>query len=276
VGLIRRAARAAGADPDAPDLAYDYLGLNHLGWLRRLTVGGRDLLPGLLADPDALAGFEEGRLFGAPFLAALGSLPNEYLHYYYFRRETLHAVRSAAATRGEFLDRQQGGFFAEADGLPEDEAYALWQRVRHEREATYLAENRAASGGWQRDTQDLDGGGYEHVALALMRAIAHDRPATLVLNVPGGGAVPVLDQDAVVEVPCEVGAFGARPLPVAPPDDHQAGLMLSVKAVERAAIDAATTGSRAAALRALALHPLVDTASAAARILDAAGWPGRG
>jgi 6-phospho-beta-glucosidase len=61
-------------------------------------------------------------------------------------------------------------------------------------------------------------------------------------------------------------------VPVAAPDEHQAGLMLAVKSVERAAIEAAATGSRRAALRALALHPLVDSPAAASRILDAAGW----
>jgi 6-phospho-beta-glucosidase len=270
VGLVRRAARAAGADPDAPDFGYDYVGLNHLGWLRRLTAGGRDLLPGLLADPAALAGFEEGRLFGAQWLAALGSLPNEYLHYYYFQREALAAVRAAPATRGEFLDRQQSAFVAAADAAPA-EAYALWEQTRKEREETYMAENRAATGGWERDPHDLDGGGYDRVALALMRAIARDERTVLILNVPGGGALSFLDPAAVIEVPCEVGAFGARPLPVAPPDEHQAGLMLSLKAVERATITAAATGSRDAALRALALHPLVDSAAAADRILTAAG-----
>lgn len=135
-----------------------------------------------------------------------------------------------------------------------------------------MAENRAATGGWQRDPHDLDGGGYDKVALALMRAIARDERTVLILNVPGGGVVSALDPDAVVEVPCEVGAFGARPLPVAAPDEHQAGLMLALKSVERAAIEAATTGSRAAALRALVRHPLVDSAAAASRILTAANW----
>ncbi|MEU6850664.1 6-phospho-beta-glucosidase [Actinacidiphila alni] len=269
VGLVRRAARAAGADPDAPGFGYDYVGLNHLGWLRRLTVDGTDLLPGLLADPDALGSFEEGRLFGPTWLEALGSLPNEYLHYYYFRRESLAAVRAADTTRGEFLDHQQSAFFAAADAAPGD-AYALWERTRREREETYMADSRAASGGWQRDPHDLDGGGYDRVALALMRAIARDERTTLILNVPNGGALPFLDPAAVVEVPCAVGAFGARPLPVAAPDEHQAGLMLALKAVERAAIEAAATGSRRAALRALALHPLVDSPAVAARILAAA------
>ncbi|MDF9813168.1 6-phospho-beta-glucosidase [Streptomyces sp. SPB162] len=269
VGLVRRAARAAGADPDSPAFRYDYVGLNHLGWLRGMSDGGPDLLPGLLADPVALDSFEEGKLFGAPWLAALGSLPNEYLHYYYFEREALAAVRSAEATRGEFLDRQQGAFFASAAGRP-DEAYTLWDRTRLEREETYMAENRAATGGWQRDPHDLDGGGYDRVALALMRAIARDERTTLILNVPNGTTVAALDPEAIIEVPCEVGAFGARPLPVAAPTEHQAGLMLTLKAVERSAIEAAASGSRAAALRALALHPLVDSAAVAGRILDAA------
>ncbi|MER7395432.1 6-phospho-beta-glucosidase [Streptomyces sp. NPDC000151] len=265
VGLVRRAARAAGADPDT--VTYDYVGLNHLGWLRSLRSGGRDLLPGLLADPEALASFEEGRLFGADWLRALGALPNEYLHYYYFRRETLASVREADETRGAFLDRQQGGFFEAAAERPED-AYALWERTRLEREETYMAESREASGGWQRDSCDLEGGGYDRVALALMHAIAGDRRARLILNVRNGTTVPALAPEAIIETVCEVGADGARPLPCAPLRNDQLGLMLQLKAVERATVEAAVFKERDAALRALALHPLVDSPAVAARILE--------
>jgi len=75
----------------------------------------------------------------------------------------------------------------------------------------------------------------------------------------------------VVEVPCLVDAGGARPLAAGAVAPDQLGLMLSLKAVERSAIEAAASGSRAAALRALALHPLVDSVRVAGRILDAAG-----
>ncbi|MFF4949897.1 6-phospho-beta-glucosidase [Streptomyces chattanoogensis] len=270
VGLVRRAARAAGADPDR--VAYDYIGLNHLGWLRSLTLDGAELLPRLLADEAALGSFEEGRLFGADWLHALGALPNEYLHYYYFRRETLRSVQDAAETRGEFLDHQQGGFFerAAAAGGPEA-AYELWERTRLEREETYMAESREASGGWQRDSHDLEGGGYDRVALALMHAIADDRGTRLILNVRNGSTVPQLAPDAIVETVCEVTSQGARPLPCAPLREDQLGLMLQVKAVERAAVEAATFKDRSAALRALALHPLVDSPTVAARILERAG-----
>jgi 6-phospho-beta-glucosidase len=272
VGLVRRAARAAGADPDA--VRYDYVGLNHLGWLRSLESEGRDLLPELLADSSALGAFEEGRLFGGAWLRALGALPNEYLHYYYFRRETLTAVREAARTRGEFLDGQQGAFFARAAGAGPQRAAQLWERTRLEREETYMADSRAATGGWERDACDLEGGGYERVALALMGAVTGDTGRELILNVRNGATVPALPPEAVIETVCTVDATGAHPRPCPPPGPAELGLMLQVKACEQATIEAAVTGSRDAALRALALHPLVDSPAVAARILQRAAGAG--
>ncbi|UNZ21526.1 6-phospho-beta-glucosidase [Streptomyces sp. 891-h] len=269
VGLCRRAARAVGADPDRAE--FDYVGLNHLGWLRRIVVNGTDRLPALLADAPALESFEEGKLFGAEWLGALGALPNEYLHYYYHHREALTAIREADATRGEFLARQQEGFYAKlADGDGGGSAFQTWEDTRREREETYMAESREASGGWQRDSCDLDGGGYDRVALALMRAISRNERTTLILNVRNRGAVPGLDGDAVVEVPCLVDAGGARPLAAGPVAPDQLGLMLQLKAVERSTIEAAVDHSPRAALRALALHPLVDSVHAADRVLRAA------
>ncbi|MEU5260549.1 6-phospho-beta-glucosidase [Amycolatopsis sp. NPDC021455] len=248
VGLCRRAARALGIDPATA--WFDYAGLNHLGWLRAVRVGGEDVLPRLLADTAALESFEEGKLFGADWLRALGSLPNEYLHYYYFAREA-----AGSESRGAFLVEQQRGFY-------EEPSLASWERTRLEREATYMAETREG----ERD--DLEGGGYEKVALALMRALAGGERTTLILNVRNGSALAGLPADAVVEVPCVVDANGARPVAAAPLPDHALGLVTAVKAVERETIEAATTGSRAAALRAFALHPLVDSVSVARRLLE--------
>jgi 6-phospho-beta-glucosidase len=71
-----------------------------------------------------------------------------------------------------------------------------------------------------------------------------------------------------VEVPCIVDANGARPLAVGALDPHQAALVGAVKAVETQTILAALTGSRRAALRAFAWHPLVDSVAVARRLLD--------
>ncbi|MEV6952553.1 6-phospho-beta-glucosidase [Streptomyces sp. NPDC051183] len=275
VGLGRRIARLLGARPE--EAWIDYVGLNHLGWVRGLHIGGRDELPRLLADTEALESFEEGRLFGAEWLRSIGAIPNEYLHYYYFNRDTVRAYQEAEQTRGAFLRDQQRGFYTEAGraGRP-GEALAAWDRTRAEREATYMAENREAAGVGERDESDLESGGYEKVALALMRAIARDERATLILNVRNRGTLSALDAQAVIEVPCLVDANGAHPVAVAPLPLHATGLVTSVKAVEREVLAAAASGSRADAVKAFALHPLVDSVAVARRLLDgyAAEHPG--
>jgi 6-phospho-beta-glucosidase len=264
-GLGRRAALALGLD--ASQTFYDYAGLNHLGWLRGLQYDGVDQLPRLLADENALSQFEEGRLFGVEWLRSLGSIPNEYLHYYYFARETLAAVQSVEKTRGKFLLEQQSDFYAETTRHPGD-ALELWQKTRAERESTYMVESREVADAGERDERDMSAGGYEQVALSLMRAIAHNERASLILNVRNRGTLEHLDEDAVVEIPCTVDANGARPLTVSQLTDHQAGLVSSVKAVERSTIEAAASGSRATALRAFAWHPLIDSVNTAEKLLD--------
>ncbi|MFD7612623.1 6-phospho-beta-glucosidase [Streptomyces sp. NPDC059828] len=259
VGLGRRAARALGAAPG--EAWIDYIGLNHLGWLRGLRVAGRDQLPRLMADPEALGSFEEGRLFGAEWLRSLGAVPNEYLHYYYFNRETVQAYRSAVRTRGAFLRDQQAAFYA-------DPSLKSWEATRSEREATYMAGSRDVAGAGERSADDLGSGGYEQVALALMRAIARDERATLILNVRNRGTLSELDQDAVIEVPCLVDANGAHPYAVDPLPGHAVGLVTAVKAVEREVLAAADSGSRATAVKAFALHPLVDSVAIARRLVD--------
>src|SRR5699024_11826509 len=51
----------------------DYVGLNHLGWLRGLQVEGTDVLPRLLERADLIESFEEGRLFKADWIRTLGA-----------------------------------------------------------------------------------------------------------------------------------------------------------------------------------------------------------
>ncbi|MDR6976177.1 6-phospho-beta-glucosidase [Streptomyces sp. 3330] len=263
VGLGRRIARVLGADPKQAWI--DYVGLNHLGWVRGLRVAGRDELPRLLADDDLLGSFEEGKLFGVDWLRSLGAIPNEYLHYYYFNREAVRSYQQAEKTRGAFLADQQARFYEEMK-RPDAAALTAWDRTRAEREATYMAENRETAGAGERDADDLSGG-YEKVALALMRAIARDERTTLILNVRNQGTLAVLDADAVIEVPCLVDANGAHPVAVAPLPDHATGLVCAVKGVEREVLAAAESGSRTTAVKAFALHPLVDSVNVARKLV---------
>ena len=198
-------------------------------------------------------------------------IPNEYLHYFYDRDQAVRAAMAAEHTRGEEIAADQARCYDEIAAAT-DGAAAIWEAARRARDAGYLRDAREAAGGGERPEADLSDGGYEQVALDLMAAIALDRRSVQILGVRNHGAIRVLDDDAVVEVPCTVGADGARPLAAGPVPDHCVGLMLQVKAVERDVIAAATDGDRGAFGRALATHPVVGSLLAARHMLDAY-WP---
>ncbi|MHA7861747.1 6-phospho-beta-glucosidase [Tessaracoccus sp. Y36] len=278
VGMVRRiidVLKRAGLV--APDVALmntgsdrikiRYAGLNHLGWLTGLEVDGVDVLPRLFERPDLIESFEEGRLFGAELVQALRAVPNEYLHYYYFSREDLTIDSGTDQTRGRFLMKQQRGFY-ESLGIEQSSAYDLWERTRLEREVTYMATNREAAGNFERDDADLETGGYDKVALAIMHAIANDVPAELILNVANNGILPDLSDSSVIEIPCRVDGNGVVPLPGAMVPEHGRGMVVNAKYVEQRTIDAAVNKSRPDALLALTHHPLVDSFRVAEELLD--------
>ena len=226
--------------------------------------GATDRLPELLADDEALDGLEEGRLFGAEWLRSIGMVPNEYLYYFYFAADTIEAIGRSPRPRGAYLLDQQAGFY---DARPDSPAEALraWRAAKDERDRTYMAEARNGHEGEAAASAD-EPGGYEAEALAVVEAIRSGTGAVRILNTANRSALDFLDDHAVVEVPCVVDAAGARPVAVGPVPDHSAALMASVKAVERVTIEAALTGSTALAVKALALHPLVPSVTAARAI----------
>ncbi|WP_394263982.1 6-phospho-beta-glucosidase [Trueperella sp.] len=274
IGMVRRAMHLMNLDEEAVD--FDYVGLNHLGWLRTMTVDGVDHLPKLLADDDLLPQMEEAKEIGANWIRALGVMPNEYLYYYYKNREVVEHLMQGE-TRGEFLVRQQGAFYEGAAADPEN-AGILWQRTDSERNATYMAEAREE--GEERPLADVDTGGYQRVALELIDGLTNGNPSNfqMILGVGNADAddfesngllVPELREDAIVEVPCTVDAQGIHPRRPGPVTGPQLGLITSVKACEELVIDAALAGDKTIAWKALAHHPLVDSIDVAKDVLEA-------
>jgi 6-phospho-beta-glucosidase len=321
IGLVRRVGRLLGADLVAGERGaqVDYVGLNHLGWLRSVRLDGEERLPGLLADDTALEEIEEARLIGKDWVRADGALPNEYLFYYLHTSSAIERITAAATTRGEFLAKQQGDFYlaaAEAEGRGpaaradgpgagaradgsgagagtadgdhggEDSCCTspldLWRETLHEREATYMAESRDE----ERREEDVAGGGYQEVAMRLMTALATGRRERMILDVGNIAVgredapaseriVPELPADCVLEVLCEVDADGVHPLPIAPVELGRLGMMSALRSAERAILEAATTGSREAAWRGFATHPLVSSPELGRALLEGyeAGHP---
>lgn len=233
-------ARDLGVDP--ADLALDYVGLNHLSWVRDVAVGSTSHLA------EALEG-ERGRWaaegadapFSARLLDDLGLVLNPYLQYYYETSRILQRQRTTP-TR------------AEAVMAVED---ALLARYRDPGLA-YSADLLSGRGGAY----------YSESAAALMADLAAQRPGVHVVNVRNDGAIPGLPPDVVVETSCRVGPQGPKPLPTRPLDRPIQGLVSQVKDYERYAVDAALSGDLRAARLALLVHPLGPDSVQVPTVLD--------
>lgn len=250
-------------------LGFEYGGLNHLGWLTGVRHRGRDVLPGLLADPARAAELPAAEMFGVDRLRELGVVPNEYLFYYERPQDAIDGFRRAGATRGELLARQQGSFYDGEENGDGNGALRRWRTAVNERNRSYMAEARDE----EQDDEPLEAvdadptGGYERAALAAMVALSGE-PRPLILNVANRGTFPFLPDDAVVEVTSMVESSGARPLVTPQPPEEGRRLMSDVKAAERLTIQASAERSRELAAEAIACHPLVPSADVARLILE--------
>ena len=90
-----------------------------------------------------------------------------------------------------------------------------------------------------------------------------------VVNLRNDGAIPGLPDDAVVEIPAAIDRDGAHPLPVAPLEPGHARPRGARQGLRDPRREAAVTGDRRIALRALMANPLVGDFDVARPLLDA-------
>jgi 6-phospho-beta-glucosidase len=236
IGVQRELAAHFGVAPERVRL--DHVGLNHLSWERAVLVDGVDRLPELLADPPPAL------LEGEPLelVRALGALPSYYLRYYYRTAEAVEHQRTGRPRAEEVLEIEAGLLELYRDPVLDTKPKLLEQR----------------GGAW-----------YSDAAAALVASLHAGTGDDQVVDVQNQGAIPNLPAGDVVEVTCRVdraGAFGHPTEPLAP---EMLGLVQHAKAYERLTIEAAITGSRAVALKALITNPLVGDVDRARPLLDA-------
>ncbi len=254
---------------------FDYLGLNHLGWIRSVLVDGRDMLGDLLQSDALLDRAYPLPLFSKPFLRELGLLPTEYLYYYYHPTEAVQRTLATASTRGlliQNLTRRLMQAVAESGG-DDKRIMAAYDSYLAHRNASYMAIETAGDTDEARvesaaDSLYRSAAGYERIALDVMTAIQANQPMVMPLNVPNRGAVRDLDPETAVEVPCVIDGNGPRPLAVGSLPEPIRGLLLHVKEYERITVQAVLQRSRGLAVEALTANPLVGSRELAGTLMD--------
>ncbi|HEY8581396.1 MAG TPA: hypothetical protein VIL49_00555 [Capillimicrobium sp.] len=235
---------AIGMDPKRADIVS--VGLNHASWSIRHTYDGEDLIPLLARKWEELEGDPE--LTGEPremlrLAVAMGTLPSFYFQYYYFEREHLAALKAKPTTRAE-------------DILAEAPDY--WRHYEEQaREEVPRLDPALSRGG----LQELE------LAVDAIEAVFNDTGRVLPVNVPNQGSLPGFADDLVVETlgRCDKDFVTPLPQPALPPR-HVLGLVEDLAEYQRAAAEAAWSGSAVDGVRALAAHPLVRSLDVAERL----------
>ena len=237
IGFQRAFAGHFGVTADRVQL--EHVGLNHLTWERKVMVDGVDRLPELLETAmDMLAGETD---LPAELIRAVGAVPSSYLHYYYLTGRVLEEQRTSR-TRAEEVMEIEAGLLE----LYKDPTLDTKPKLLEERGGAF----------------------YSDAAAALVASLHAGTEDVQVVNVRNGGAIPNLPDGAVVEVAATVDRAGAHPLPVEPLAPEMLALVEHAKAYELLAVEAAITGDRGVALKALMTNPLVGDYDRAGPMLD--------
>ncbi|HOC06226.1 MAG TPA: 6-phospho-beta-glucosidase [Bacillota bacterium] len=230
----------------------DYVGLNHLGWFRKVFVAGKDIMP-MLEDmaekTDILAmlpGDDEKTLHESEMMLRIfkktGVIPSSYLQYYYLTRECLQEQLAAEKTRGEVVQGIEKELLAHFEEVARHEDAHLW---------------KSRGGQW-----------HSELMVGILSAIHNDTGEEYIVNVINQGCVPGMDPEACVEIPCLIDKRGVRPMHVDRPSPDMLGLMQLVAAYETLTVEAAMEQDYNKALRALNLNPLVPSLEIAEKILN--------
>lgn len=247
---------------------FDYFGLNHLGWVREVYCDDEPQLEKLWDRPDVLQRLYRAPLFDPQRLRDTRLLPTEYVFYYEQPDVAVANTRRAGQSRGAVIEALNRQLFRDLAAQSAAAAPQTYERYLSARHAGYMQIESGAAAPLPRSPwAELTG--YDKIALQTVRAIHFDTNAVIPLNVVNNEAIDGLENADVVEVPCEVGAHGARPRRVGAMPSHAGELVRRVKAYERATVAAALSSDRAAAVAALALNPVVPTQEVAARLVEA-------
>jgi 6-phospho-beta-glucosidase len=215
---------------------------------------------------------------------ALGSIPNEYVYFFYYPRKSVENLLKAGQSRAMQILPFNQELYASLRRIRDEEQdpaeiQRVYLRYLSQRHSTYMtletgqdttkesAEGEASASQDADQAMDESAEGYSAVALSVIEALTAS-PKVMILNVPNRGALPGMADDDIIETTCLVGNGVVRPFAMGPLPDADLGLMKSVKAYERLVIDAAVQNSYPLALQALAQHPLVPGYDIARSILD--------
>jgi 6-phospho-beta-glucosidase len=229
----REIALAAGLDPAR--ISARMIGLNHTTWSVSSDYDGQDAMVAIERAWEGMRG-EPGvdphdRRF-VELAVTMGAIPAQYLRYFYFHDEMLEELRAKPTTRAEDI----------LSWVPD-----YWAHYTEQADSDDPVLDPARS----------RGGIFElELALDAIDSTYNDLGLVLPVNTPNrAGTLIGFPDDLVVEVFARVDAAGVHPEPMPALPRHVRGLIGLLGEYQWLTAEAAWSGTRRDAIRALASHP---------------------
>ena len=237
INIQRMIAEAMGVRDEQVFL--EWIGLNHVNWVRRIYVDGQDITERVF---EGFEKFKDELHFPVELVRMLGVLPTFYLQYYYDHPHKLAEAKATPKSRGEVVQEVEKALFEK-----------------------YKDPNQMVK---PPELSQRGGALYSEAAMRLMLSLLLDRRDIQIVVTRNNGAISDLPDDASVEVPCVIGAHGVTPLHMGHLPETIRALCQQAKAWESWTVEAGVTGSRQAALMAMTVNPLVPSFEVARALVD--------
>lgn len=253
--VVRSCSRLLGCSWE--DLDPVYFGLNHYGWFTHIydKNTGEDLLPKI-----------------KELIKKQGFLPQDAEQRDPSWLDTYGMVETMMKDFPEFLPNTYDQYYLYPDYKAEtlDPNFTRADEVMAGREKRVFAEcEEIIAAGTLGDKFDDISDAHAEMMIEVAVAIAFNKNNRHILIVENNGAIANIQDDAMVEVVCELGANGPRPMGVGNIPQFYLGLLVNQVSSEKLLVDAYYENSYQKALEAFTLNRLVNDGKKARKVLDA-------
>ncbi|MDO6765213.1 6-phospho-beta-glucosidase [Agarivorans sp. 1_MG-2023] len=243
VPVIMQKGIAKMLDVNEQDFVLQVAGLNHFIFARQVLINGQDKLEDIVDEmlsgndtlvPANIPAFD----WPEQLLRNMGMIPCAYLRYYYTSQDIMQqeiVEANGEGTRGEVVKAM------------EERLFDIYRNPA-------LSEK-------PKELEKRGGQYYSEAACELMSSIYNDKRTIMHVNTRNNGTIAGLPDDCAVEVSSMITRSGPVPLNVSPFPSDTLRLIQMMKDFETLTVEAAVTGDRNIAHRALILNPLVTTGS---------------
>ncbi|MBP9477780.1 MAG: glycoside hydrolase [Sebaldella sp.] len=253
-------------------------GLNHLSFFREAKIDGKDVTNDII-NHKKLFTETEMRLFDRQLLHILhDELPNEYLYFFYYSDKVVESIRTHGSARGALIkdiNQRMLNEIKKTDLNNIDKVFKIYMTHLMEREKSYFA---IESGEvrpeefpvptFEEYINTPDDGGYSSIALNFIKAFGGNGDISMTLMVPNKGSIKELNDDDVIEITCDISKGKVEQRKISEIPDAQMQIIRTIKMFERLTVESIKEKNKEKAIKALMVHPLINTYNIANQVLE--------